>query len=96
MSKQIFDAMFTKGLLCNLSEESTLNTYGEAVIKLVMLSNRTINFPRLASLLEKIPKRDIEKVIMVSFYIRGLLGEEEGKPVLYCNWWCLHSSTINW
>ena len=70
MSKQIFDAMFTKGLLCNLSEESTLNTYGEAVIKLVMLSNRTINFPRLTSLLEKIPKRDIEKVIMVSFYIR--------------------------
>ena len=55
MSKQIFDAMFTKGLLCNLSEESTLNTCGEEVIKLVMLSNQTINFPRLTSLLEKIP-----------------------------------------
>ena len=27
MSKQIFDAIFTKGLLCNLSEESTLNTW---------------------------------------------------------------------
>ena len=70
MSKQIFDAMFTKGLLCNLSEESTLNTCGEEVIKLVMLSNQTINFPHLTSLLEKIPKRDIEKVIMISFYIR--------------------------
>ena len=74
MSKQIFDSMFTKGLLCSLPEELTLNTCGEEIIKLVMLSNQTINFPLLTSLLEKIPKRDIEKVIMISFYIRNPRG----------------------
>ena len=73
MSNQIFNSMFTKGLLYNTG--ITTNTpINEEITKLFILSNKTINFPLLAGLLQKIPVKDIKKIISLAFYVRNPRG----------------------
>jgi len=76
--KRLFCSLFTKGLL---KTKNFGHEYSESLIKVFILSNRFINFPMMASLLDKVSIKEINPLIQLSFFIRNPRGGKGAREI---------------